>query len=188
MNMNFNHNMKKAPFIIISLYIIISVFYLSASEPDTIDLYISDNSVNNIKITDRPELLKPIFFSEYIDTIHYLNLPLVIVKNEKFKAALTREISKLKSIRKLRYLCLFQDRLPRKYKFKRFEGWDLDVVFLDLDYIGYMQIDSTYIFIAKSAKSSVRKVKGQDKEFNIKERIYDLPFFVDPAIIVDIPK
>lgn len=54
--------MKKAPFIIISLYIIISVFYLSASEPDTIDLYISDNSVNNIKITDRPELLKPIFF------------------------------------------------------------------------------------------------------------------------------
>lgn len=83
---------------------------------------------------------------------------------------------------------MFQDRLPRKYKFKRFEGWDLDVVFLDLDYIGYMQIDSTYIFIAKSAKSSVRKVKGQDKEFNIKERIYDLPFFVDPAIIVDIPK
>ena len=58
---------------------------------------------------------------------------------------------------------------------------------MDLDYIGYMQIDSTYIFIDKSAQSSVRKVKGQDKEFNLAERIYDWPCFVDPAIIVDIP-
>ena len=68
------------------------------------------------------------------------------------------------------------------------EHSNLDIVFLDLDYIGYMQIDSTYIFIDKSAKSCVRKIKGHDKAFNIKERIYDLPFFVDPAIIVDIPK
>lgn len=185
MNMIFDNNMKKAPFIIITLYMIISVFYLSASEPDTIDLYISDNSVNNIKITDRPKLLRPVDYDDYIDTIHYLNLPLVSVKNEKFKTDLTREISM--DMPEIRYLYLTLVRLPRKYKFNQFYVWNLRDVFCDEDLIGYMQIDSMYIFIDKSAKSSVRKIKGHDKAFEIKLSIRKTPYNVDPYII-NVPK
>ena len=87
----------------------------------------------------------------------------------------------------IRYLYLTLVRLPRKYKFNQFHVWNLRDLFCVEDLIGYMQIDSTYIFIAKSAKSSVRKIKGHDKAFEIKLSIRKTPYNVDPYII-NVPK
>lgn len=183
--------MMKQNYLIVILSIIFSCVTPSkASEPKVGDIIMA-GLTNPLEIVDRPDTAKPCIDDIYLrDTTFNLNLPLVIIKNEKLKNKLSNFImTDVMDFRDVRYLYLVQEpSSSKKYNGKEFSLWELapnrNCSFDIAKYsIGYCQIDSIFVIIDESARSKVKIIKGYDKDFRIKVCIYKSPYFTEPRRI-----